>query len=213
MPSRRGCVLLSGSGRSHERLGGRPPDVADTPRRPSPGLSAVRPASRQHAPRAPFVITVLLLLLGGLGGLLLLNTLLAQGSFTVQDLDLRVAALKDTEQALQQKVATLAAPARLAKRAGGLGMVPAPNPAFIRMSDGRILGDPEVAPQPYTAPVSPPPVPAQQEQQDQQDQQRTAGTQQGEQNQSDQQQGERQQSEQQQGQQQPEHKRCRRVWS
>jgi len=135
------------------------------PRESGPGLTPVGSVARQHPPRAPFVVTVLLLLLGGLGGLLLLNTLLAQGSFTVHDLDVRVAALKDQEQALQQKVATLAAPARLAHRASALGMVPAPNPAFIRMSDGQILGEPKVAAPQYTAPPVPPPVPAQNDRQ------------------------------------------------
>ena len=51
----------------------------------------------------------------GLGALLLLNTLLAQGSFTLYELDASVAALTDQEQALQQKAAVLASVSELAK--------------------------------------------------------------------------------------------------
>ena len=106
----------------------------------------VVPSKRPDAPRAPFVAVVLFLLVAGLGLLLLLNTLLAQGSFVVDELDRQITVLSDREQAMQQKVATLAAPGRLARQASGLGMVSSVNPAFLRMPDGRILGDPVVAP-------------------------------------------------------------------
>jgi hypothetical protein len=87
----------------------------------------------------------------GLGALLLLNTLLAQGSFTLHELDANVAALTDQEQALQQKAAVLASPKRLARGAAELGMVASVNPAFLRAEDGKVLGAPVPA-------ASPPPV-------------------------------------------------------
>jgi len=120
----------------------------------SPPRRHMRPApvSRGRAPRAPFVMVVILLLVAGLGGLLLLNVLLAQGSFTVQDLTRQVADLSDREQALQQRVAALDSPKRLARQASAMGMVPVVNPAFLRERDGRILGDPVTA----VAPVTPP---------------------------------------------------------
>ncbi|HVQ88568.1 MAG TPA: cell division protein FtsL, partial [Actinomycetes bacterium] len=65
---------------------------------------------------------MMFLLVAGLGALLLLNTLLAQGAFAVHDLDRQVTALSDREQALQQKVAELAAPQRLARQASRIGM-------------------------------------------------------------------------------------------
>ena len=101
--------------------------------------------------RAPFVAIVLVLLSLGLGALLLLNTLLAQGSFTLHELNAQVAGLADQEQALQQKAAELASPKRLARRAAELGMVASVNPAFLRTEDGKILGAPVPA-------ASPPPV-------------------------------------------------------
>jgi len=103
---------------------------------------AVRPA------RAPFVVLVLVLLSLGLGALLLLNTLLAQGSFTLHALDVKVAGLADQEQALQQKSAQLASPKRLARNASALGMVASVNPAFLRTEDGKVLGAPVPAPTP-----------------------------------------------------------------
>ncbi|MCZ3387915.1 MAG: cell division protein FtsL [Actinomycetia bacterium] len=130
------------------------------PRRPGrPGAAPSRsPASRPpvrvvRAPattpaRAPFVVLVLVLLSLGLGALLLLNTLLAQGSFTLHELDAKVAGLTDQEQALQQKAAQLASPKRLARSARELGMVASVNPAFLRTEDGKVLGAPVPAPTP-----------------------------------------------------------------
>ena len=115
----------------------------------------VRPvATPANAPaRAPFIVVVLVLLTVGLGTLLLLNTLLAQGSFTLHTVNAKVASLADREQALQQKASQLAAPQRLARNAQALGMVPAQNPAFLRSEDGKVLGEPVPAPTPVV--VSP----------------------------------------------------------
>jgi hypothetical protein len=104
-----------------------------------------------NAPRAPFVVLVASLLVAGLGGLLFLHTALAEDSFRLHDLQVRSALLADREQALEQQIALEAAPSRLAARAQVLGMVRSENPAFIRLSDGRILGKPKAG-------VAPPPV-------------------------------------------------------
>jgi hypothetical protein len=61
--------------------------------------------------------------------------------------------LTDREQALEQEVAQEASPRRLAAKAEALGMVRSENPAFIRLSDGRVLGRPKAG-------VAPPPPPA-----------------------------------------------------
>jgi hypothetical protein len=66
------------------------------------------------------------------------------------------ALLADQEQALEQSLARQAAPGRLAGRASALGMVPSENPAFIRLSDGRVLGKPKAG----VAPPPPPPAPS-----------------------------------------------------
>lgn len=115
------------------------------------GLSLVPPL-RTGAPRAPFVILVATLLAGGLAGLLVLHTALAEDSFRLQDLKNRSAALAAREQALEQQVAMEASPARLAAKAEAMGMVRSVNPAFIRLSDGSVLGKPRPG-------VVPPPPP------------------------------------------------------
>ena len=127
------------------------PRSRSTPRTRPPVRPVAAPASAPA--RAPFIIVVLVLLTVGLGTLLLLNTLLAQGSFTLHSVNAQVASLADREQALQQRASELAAPQRLARSAQALGMVPSQNPAFLRSEDGKVLGVPEPAPEPVV--VSP----------------------------------------------------------
>ena len=108
----------------------------------------VLPPPAFRAPRTPFVIVIVAILAAGLVGLLLLNTALAQGSFRMHDLQRQTAALQDREEQLQVAVDAANDPARLAAAAHHLGLVPAEDPGFIRLSDGRLLG----APVPATAP-------------------------------------------------------------
>jgi hypothetical protein len=116
---------------------------------------SVVPAPPYQAPRTPFVIVVVAILAAGLVGLLLLNTALAQGSFRVHDLQRKTAALQDREQQLQIAVDSANNPARLAAAARHLGLVAADDPGFLRLSDGRILGEPHAAtPPPKKAPVA-----------------------------------------------------------
>jgi hypothetical protein len=103
------------------------------------GLRIV-PQRRSSAAKAPFVVVLVSLLVGGLLGLLLLNTLIAQGSFRLHDLSNQGRALELRQQDLQRQVQALQAPAELAHRAAALGMVPGNAPAFLRLSDGKVLG-------------------------------------------------------------------------
>ena len=65
--------------------------------------------------------------------------------------------LTDTEQSLQHSISTQSAPGALALRARALGMVPNENAAFLRLSDGRILGvaKPAVADPTFTVVIDP----------------------------------------------------------
>lgn len=92
-----------------------------------------------------FVALCFALLLGALVGGLLLNTSMAKGSFVLGDLQHRSNELADSEDALNHAIDAQSAPAELAKRALALGMVPAQSPAFLRMSDGKVLGVAEPA--------------------------------------------------------------------
>jgi hypothetical protein len=127
-----------------------------TGRAPGPSRKPLRlvPPLRTGAPRAPFVVLLGTLLTGGLAGLLFLHTALAEDSFRLHDLKVRSAVLTDREQALEQEVAQEASPRRLAAKAEALGMVRSQNPAFIRLSDGKVLGKPKAGVAP------PPPAPA-----------------------------------------------------
>ena len=119
------------------------------------------PTVHTGAPRAPFVVLVGTLLTAGLVGLLMLHTALAEDSFRLHDLKKRSAVLADREQALQQLVDLESSPRQLSARAERLGMVRSENPAFIRLSDGKILGKPKagVAP-PLVVPAAAPSGPA-----------------------------------------------------
>ena len=121
--------------------------------RPNPPSLALVPATASAAPRAPFVVLVAALLVAGLGGLLFLHTALAEDSFRLHDLQTHSALLANEQQALEQRLALEASPRRLSDRAQQLGMVRSENPAFIRLSDGRVLGRPKAG-------VAPPPPPA-----------------------------------------------------
>jgi len=130
--------------------------TASAPRRATPSPRPelrVLPQPRFHAPRGPFVLVVGAVLTVGLIGVLLLNTVVAQDAFAVSALQARSAALADQEQALTQQVAAAESPQRLERRARALGMVPSVNPVFLRLADGKVLG--EATPASAPAPVVP----------------------------------------------------------
>lgn len=101
----------------------------------------VVPSRVESSPRAPFVVLVVLLLTGGVAGLLALNTSMQQASFKVTALEQQADALAAQQQSLSMDLEKLRDPQRLATAAKALGMVPPPNPLFVRLSDGRILGE------------------------------------------------------------------------
>lgn len=105
----------------------------------------VVPSRRVDAPKAPFVVLVVLLLAGGVAGLLAFNTSMQQAAFTVTDLQRQADALTARQQSLSMDIEKLRDPQALATRAKKLGMVPPLNPAFLRLSDGKVLGQPVAA--------------------------------------------------------------------
>jgi len=89
---------------------------------------------------AAFGVVCAVLLAAGLMALLVLNTTLAQGSFTVQKLQSTSDQLADAQAALNQSLDVSKSPANLATRAIGMGMGPAQSAAFLRLSDGKVIG-------------------------------------------------------------------------
>jgi outer membrane biosynthesis protein TonB len=116
--------------------------VTPAPAKSQPKLRVVYGAPFRP-PRMPFVIFVLSLLAAGLVGLLLLNTELQSGTFQITALSQRADQLQDDQEQLEKQVRTLESPQNLADRALKMGMVPNPNPVFLRLSDGQVLGVPE----------------------------------------------------------------------
>ena len=105
----------------------------------------VVPRRASKAPKIPFVTLVSLLLITGVVGLLLFNTSMQQASFTATSLEQRVGILDAKEQSLHLELETMRDPQKVAARAKRIGMVPGTGPAFIRLSDGKVLGNPTVA--------------------------------------------------------------------
>ncbi len=103
------------------------------------------PSRPVDAPRAPFVVLVVLLLAGGVAGLLAFNTTMQQNAFTATALQHRADALAARQQSLAMDLERLRDPQHLAARAKKIGMVPPPTPAFVRLSDGKVLGQPVAA--------------------------------------------------------------------
>ena len=100
----------------------------------------VVPAAVGHPGNGVFAALCMTLLCGGLFGLLMLNTAMAEGSFTLHNLQSTSGELADTQDALTQAIDAQRSPANLATRATRLGMVPSDSAAFLRLSDGKVLG-------------------------------------------------------------------------
>ncbi|HEY3870991.1 MAG TPA: hypothetical protein VGM10_21710 [Actinocrinis sp.] len=103
----------------------------------------------------PFAVLVLAVLGLGLILLLMVNTALDKGAFTLQSAQQRGTQLTDEEQQLQLELSATTAPSALASQAAALGMVPNPQPAFLNPADGSVLGSP--TPAPTTAKPTPSP--------------------------------------------------------
>jgi hypothetical protein len=114
-----------------------PASPATAPARPR--LRLVRPPAQART-HVPFVVTCMAILAGALLAALLLNTQLAAGSYATRTLDVELAELARTKQALSAEIDANKAPARLAEAATGLGMQPAGSTAWLRLSDGTVQG-------------------------------------------------------------------------
>jgi hypothetical protein len=114
---------------------------------------SARPGARLR--RLPLPVLLALLLVGGLCTLLALNTASAAQELKQRSLTDSNAALSDLEQQLTRDLAAKQAPAALASAAAAQGLVPNPNPAFLRLNaDGSVT----VLGSPAAASLAPPPV-------------------------------------------------------
>jgi len=105
----------------------------------------VAPLAPDRVSRGVFAVFVVIVLALGLLSILVVNTMVAQGAFTVSALRAEQAHLDEQSQSLHEAISAAAAPAALRSQARRLGMVQGRNPAFIRVTDATVLGTPSVA--------------------------------------------------------------------
>ncbi len=104
-----------------------------------------RSLGRTQAARTPFAVLVITMLAAGVVGLLMFNTNMQQSSFKATALQDKMNVLTAKEQSLALELDQLRDPQRLAVAAKALGMVAPSQPAFVRLSDGRVRGRPTPA--------------------------------------------------------------------
>jgi hypothetical protein len=105
--------------------------------------------------RLPLPVLLAIMLVAGLCALLALNTASAAQELKQRSLNDSNTALSDLEQQLMRDLAAKQAPAALAAAAAAQGLVPNPNPAFLRLNaDGSVT----VLGSPAAASVAPPPA-------------------------------------------------------
>ncbi len=121
----------------------------------APARPRLLPASTQErrARLGLFAIVCLGIATVGLISMLIVNTMLASGAFTVSQLQAEKALLLEQEQQLAEKVAIASSPLLLEERARGFGMVPQDAPAFLDLETGAIVGN--AVPQPAPIVVDP----------------------------------------------------------
>lgn len=105
----------------------------------------VAPPPPVSVPGAPFVALILVLVVGGVLGILVVNTKINENSFRLGKLQEQQATLNVQEQQLQKKITKAENPGNLAAEARKLGLVESGPPAFIRLPDGRVIGVPQPA--------------------------------------------------------------------
>lgn len=117
------------------------------------GQHSLRPAPAPTRPRlrvvdaAPLPATHMgysvlcaALVIAGLLLMLMLNTVRAEGSFVLGELQSTSSKLSAQEVSLQTELAQTRSPESLAAKAADLGMIPSPSTAVLRLSDGAVLG-------------------------------------------------------------------------
>jgi hypothetical protein len=96
-------------------------------------------------PRAPFVALVLLVVVGGVVGILLLNTKVNENAFILHDLREEQILLDQRQQRLEEEIAQADSPRQLEEAARRMGLVRADELAYLRLPDGVVVQEPPPA--------------------------------------------------------------------
>ncbi|MFH5822576.1 hypothetical protein [Georgenia sp. AZ-5] len=120
-----------------------PRTAAASAPRPAPSRRprlAVVPSPAPARSVVPYLLLCAAVLAASLLGALLLNTHMAATAYEIHDKQVALGRLDEAEASLRAQVEEAGSPASLQQRADELGMVPAENLRFIRLSDGALLG-------------------------------------------------------------------------
>jgi hypothetical protein len=136
--------------------------AASRPATPAAPHLAVAPPAPVPVPRAPFVALVLLVVVGGVLGILLLNTRVNENAFILHDLRQEQAVLDQQQQRLEEQIAQADSPRQLELEARRLGLVRAGELTYLRLPDGVVVHEappgiegPPAGGDPGSAPASP----------------------------------------------------------
>lgn len=123
-----------------------------------PRLIVVTRAQPRHS-ALPFTVLCTLIIAVTLLTVLFLNISMSDTSYQISRLQSQSRTLEDTRQGLQEQDAKLGTPQELQARAEALGMVPSGETAYIDLSSGTVIGDPQPAGAPAAGPAPVAPVP------------------------------------------------------
>ncbi|WP_258046069.1 hypothetical protein [Leifsonia shinshuensis] len=127
-----------------------PAPLLDRPEQPArerrSHLEVVSTRSQRRArPRTVYAITAVSSLLVIVVAQLLLSIGVSQGAYQLSSLQTQQTQLQRSYQAASEDLNRLTSPQNLAANANALGMVSNSNPAYLRLSDGAVLGAPIAA--------------------------------------------------------------------
>jgi len=110
----------------------------------------VAPSTRQKTatnavPKLRYIVVLLAGIFAILGGQLLLSIAVSGGAYEIASLKSDLRGSHQQQQIVGEEISALVAPDTLATLAGSMGMVPDNNPAYIRVSDGAIVGEAQPA--------------------------------------------------------------------
>ncbi|PZG16759.1 hypothetical protein C1I95_16820 [Micromonospora craterilacus] len=115
-----------------------------TERTESPRLR-VAPPPPVRVPRAPFAALVVLLVVGGVLGILAVNTKVNENAFRLNELQKQQADLDLQQQQLKRQIDDAEAPGNLTAQARKLGLVESGDLGLIRLPDGKLIRVPQPA--------------------------------------------------------------------
>lgn len=104
------------------------------------------PSTRQRratasAPKVRYIVVVLTGIFSILGIQLLLSIAVSDGAYEIASLKSDMRRSMEQRQMVQEDISALNAPDTLANLATAMGMVADNNPAYLRLSDGQVIGE------------------------------------------------------------------------